>query len=314
MSQWINFKELRSKLDFHAVLKLYGIETDDGSEQHTGPCPLPKHPKGKTGNTFSAQLEKGIWQCFSCKAKGNLIEFAALMDGLDPEKPDEFRKTALKLQQQFFAKASRPENPKTTKPKPAAKADRTVVNAPLDFELKRLEPDHSSLRELQLEPETIDSFGLGYCSHGYFKDRIAIPLHRDGQLVGYAGLGRDGYLFPKPREHDGITHIFNPSLLLYEAEREQPTVETLYLVQSCLDVWWLWQHGFQDVVGLMGDSVSPAQVELLKSLVVPSGRILVLTEREEAAWSLVPHRFVRWVKPIKSLHFLKTTALKALLE
>lgn len=308
MSQWINFKQLRAQLDFRAVLKLYGVETDGGSEQHTGPCPLPKHPKGKTGNTFSAQLEKGIWQCFGCKAKGNLIEFAVFMDSLDPEKSNDFRKTALKLQQMFFAKGK----PKAA---PSANAGRTVVNAPLDFELKRLELDHPSLRELQLEPETIDSFGLGYCSHGYFKDHIAIPLNnRDGQHIGYAGLGKDGYLFPKPRSREGITHVFDPSLLLYEAEREEPTVETLYVVQSCLDVWWLWQHGFRDVVGLMGDSVSLAQVDQIKSLVVPSGRILVITEQEHAAWTLVPHRFVRWLKPIKSLHLLKPSALKALLQ
>ena len=41
-------------------------------------------------------------------------------------------------------------------------------------------------------PETIVRFGLGYCSRGMLKSRVAIPLHDAvGALVGYAGRVAD---------------------------------------------------------------------------------------------------------------------------
>ena len=64
----------------------------------------------------------------------------------------------------------------------------TVVNAPLDFALKNLDPDHPYLSGRGFTPETIARFGLGYCSRGLMKDRIAIQLHNgEGKLIGYSG-------------------------------------------------------------------------------------------------------------------------------
>jgi len=63
-----------------------------------------------------------------------------------------------------------------------------VVNAPLDFELKRLDTDHRYLSERRLTPSTISHFGLGFCKRRLMAGRIAIPLHdAQGQLIGYAG-------------------------------------------------------------------------------------------------------------------------------
>jgi DNA primase len=61
------------------------------------------------------------------------------------------------------------------------------ANPPPKFALK-LDPGHSYLKERGLSDETIESFGLGYCSRGLLKGRIAIlsrsrfeHLHRYGQ-------------------------------------------------------------------------------------------------------------------------------------
>lgn len=311
MSQWINFKELRRKLDFRRVLESYGIKITTKTTQHLGFCPLPHHPSGKREATFSAELEKGIWQCFGCKAKGNVIEFAAHMEKLDPQKPVEFRQAALKLQERFFPKA---EPPKAKLPERTPSSE-AVFNAPLDFELKRLDATHPALRELQLTADSIDTFGLGFCSHGTFKERIAIPLHnRDGQLVGYAGLSHDEYLFPAKRERQRVTYDFDPSLLLYGAERMTRPVEILYVVEDCRSLWWLWQAGFKDVVALLGNTLSLAQMDILKSLVLPAGRVVTLASNDQPARLIVPHRFVRWLKPVKSLWYLKPVELKSLLR
>ena len=64
--------------------------------------------------------------------------------------------------------------------KPAAPSNiPTIVNAPLDFSLKNLDPDHPYLSGRGFTKETIEKFELGFCSRGLMKDRVAIPL-RDG--------------------------------------------------------------------------------------------------------------------------------------
>ena len=101
MSAWIDFKELRQKLDFEQVLRHYGVEVKRKGNQHVGFCPLPNHNGKKNSPSFSANLERGIFQCFGCGAKGNLLEFAALMANVDPKDGAAFRKVAVELQKQF---------------------------------------------------------------------------------------------------------------------------------------------------------------------------------------------------------------------
>src|ERR1043166_7889114 len=109
MATWIDFKELRQRLSFEAVLRHYGVELKIKGKQHQGFCPLPTHPShegARRSPSFSANLEKGIFQCFGCGAKGNVIEFAARMEGLDPAKGEDFRKAALMLQERFGNKSA----------------------------------------------------------------------------------------------------------------------------------------------------------------------------------------------------------------
>jgi DNA primase len=184
--EWVNYKSLRAELSFIDILHHYGVELKERGEQWQGFCPLPTHEGKRNSPSFSANVGRGIWQCFGCGAKGNLIEFAARMEGLNPDNPDDFRKAALLLQKTFGGSGGgERENPKAA-PKEGERSARedleeeipgSVVNAPLDFELQRLEYDHQYLRERGFTLETIKTFGLGYCHRGLMKGRIAIPLH-----------------------------------------------------------------------------------------------------------------------------------------
>ena len=226
MTGWINFKELRGKLNFEEVLQHYGVEVKRRGDQHQGFCPLPGHHGKKSSASFSANLTRGIFQCFGCGAKGNVLEFAAMMEKVNLEDGAAFRGVALQLQEQFCPGNAGP--PKTrAKPEPKerreiepASASPAAVNAPLDFELKGLDAGHSYLLTRGFLPETITHFGLGFCSRGSLKDRVAIPLHdHKGHLVGYAGrvvddsrVGEENpkYRFPSKRERDGA--IFEPAV------------------------------------------------------------------------------------------------------
>ena len=318
MSAWIDFKELRQKLDFEQVLRHYGIEVKRKGNQHQGFCPLPNHNGKKNSPSFSANLERGIFQCFGCGAKGNLLEFAALMENVDPKDGAAFRKVAVELQKQFCPElgAASPARKKTAeKPvKPEPKELPAVVNAPLDFELKGLDRKHPYLLNRGFSQDTIDHFGLGFCSRGLLKERVAIPLHdHDGKLIGYAGRVVDDaaitdenprYRFPGKRERDGKLFEFRKTLFLYNGFRFKAPVDDLIVVEGFASVWWLCQNGMPHAVATMGADCSERQAELIASLVKPTGRVWLMPDGNEAgkrcAQSLLsqvsPHRFARWVK------------------
>ena len=94
MSEWIDFKELRSKLVFADVLRHYNVKLNIKGEKASGFCPLPTHQGQKKSPSFSADLTRGIWQCFGCGEKGNVLDFAVLMENGDPKNGEAVRRVA----------------------------------------------------------------------------------------------------------------------------------------------------------------------------------------------------------------------------
>jgi DNA primase len=317
---WIDFKALRANLDFALVLEQYGVAVKRTGKQHHGFCPLPNHNGKRNSPSFSAHLERGIFQCFGCGAKGNVLEFAALMENVDPKDGVALRAVAVKLQERYCpelgsdapAVASSPASkPKLVKTQPESP---TVVNAPLDFELKGLDATHPYLLGRGFKPETIERFGLGYCSRGLLRTRVAIPLHdASGTLIGYGGrvvddttINEDNprYRFPGERKRDGKTFEFRKTLFLYNGFRIEAPVDDLAVVEGFTSVWWLDQNRLSNVVCTMGADCSERQAELIVALVKPNGRIWIAPDGDAAggrhAQTLLrlisPFRLVRWVK------------------
>lgn len=322
MSTWIDFKALRAALDFEQVLQHYGVEVKRKGDQHLGFCPLPNHGGKKNSQSFSANLDRGIFQCFGCGAKGNVIDFAAYMENLDPQNGRELRKAAIILRDRFApeATASKTHNAKAVikaKPRRAAAPQLeqpVLVNHPLDFELKDLDAEHPYLSSRGFTAETIARFGLGYCRRGLLKDRVVIPLHdHEGKLIGYAGRVVDDelideenprYRFPGKRERNGEHHEFRKTLFLYNGFRIEAPVDDVLVVEGFTSVWWLAQNGLPDVVATMGADCSERQAELIASLVKPSGRVWIATDGDKAGerhaqsllMQIAPVRSVRWIK------------------
>lgn len=322
---WINFAELRQQLNLETVTASYNVTLSQkgNSQQYVGVCPLPSHKDAKE-KTFSANFEKGVWQCFGCKESGNVIDFAVLMEGRDKKDGKAVREVAKMLRDRFVTAAN--PNPAVAQPKPAsAQIERTqpseerrvVVNQPLDFELKTLDTEHPYFAASHLSKETVDHFGLGFCKRGLLAGRIAVPLVDDAaELVGYAGLAltqsettRDNprYLFPAPREHEDATYTFDASKFLYNGFRIGKAVKDLVVVRDCHTVWSLWQGGFANVVALMGNECSEDQANILTFLTADKARIWMLTdmsvESHACAESLLPKvaasRMCRWIKVSK---------------
>lgn len=316
MKAWIDFKELRANLDTESVLTHYGVEIKKKGDQHMGFCPLPGHGGSRKSPSFSVNLAKGIFHCFGCQAKGNILDFAALMEKIDPKDGVALRKVALGLQERFCpetAKAPTKNARPAEKEEPEQPELPIVTNAELDFELQGLDPDHPYLLGRGFTKETITHFGLGFCSRGSLKDRVAIPLHdTDGCLVGYAGRVVDDteitdenprYRLPSKREREGTTFDFKKTKFLYNGFRFKTPRTNLGVVEGFPSVWWLHQHGYPNAVATMGAECSEEQAELIVSLVRPDGHVWLIPDGDKAGvrfastlFALIaPHRFVRWV-------------------
>jgi len=327
MSRWVDFKTVRESVDFSQVLQDYGVEVTIKGNQAMGFCPLPDH-KGRSkaqSKSFSVNLGKGIFQCFGCQAKGNVLDFAALMEGLDPDDTAQFRQAALMLQDRYLGEGE-PQQ-KTSAPKKDAPVEVAVepetdqdaalprvVNTPMDFELKKLDSDHAYLRDRGLTRETIEYFGIGYCKQGLMSGRIAIPLHdAEGRLIGYAGRLVDDkkisadvpkYKLPGPRERDGTVYVFSKSEFLFNGFRFREPLDALIVVEGFFGAMSLHQAGRSNVVALMGASCSKHQAELLIGLVKPSGHVWVMPDGDAAGEkcaesvlaTVASARFVRWIR------------------
>jgi len=318
MTTWINFRELRAKLQFAQVLEHFGVEVNRKGNQHKGPCPLPGHDGDRKAPTFSAELERGIFKCFGCGGHGNVLEFAAMMRGIDPENGSGMRRVATELQELFLGgnKGAPAKSPvrKDVNQEPVKPPVRIVaVNSPLDFELKGLDPDHPYLRKRGIEGETARFFGIGMADRGSLKGRLAIPIHDiPGRLVGYAGrILNDAqnrgdnlkYLLPERRERNGAVHEFRKEELVYNRSRIQGPVQELIVVQGFTAVWWLHQSGFPNTVALMGNECSERQASIVAGLLTEGGRAWIvpgktptIAQAEGVLTTLAAKCSCRWVR------------------
>ena len=112
------------------------------------------------------------------------------------------------------------------------------------------------------------------------------------------------YLFPPPREREGKLYEFHKSLLLYNGWRIEQPVSDLIVVEGFTAAWWLWQWGYENVVGLMGTSCSEEQARLLVSSIKEDGRLWVFPDAGEGGercgtsvlLQIATHRCCRFVE------------------
>jgi DNA primase len=194
-NSWIDFKAVKAQVSIHMVLDHYGInwlrkETGD----LVGKCPIHQ---GDGKRAFRVSVKKNIFNCFSCNARGNVIDFVAAMEQCS------IREAAVKLKDWFSLSMpaieghqQTPGLPKIVEPTKAGES--AGENKPLSFELKGIDYSHPYLATRGISPEIAKRFGIGFFpGKGSMSERIVIPIHNEkGQLVAYAGRSID-YTEPK---------------------------------------------------------------------------------------------------------------------
>jgi DNA primase len=259
---FVDFKTIKAAVTIEQVLAYHGIDwlRKTGNELR-GRCPI--HSGAEGDRAFHVNVEKNIFHCFSCGAKGGVLELAAALDGVS------IREAGLKLQDVFIAHQGsgerRTAGTARTGSKPAEQVkEPEVINPPLTFQL-RVESSHEYGLSRGLTRQTLEEFGAGMCaSKGTFAGRFVIPLHDEtGVLVGYAGRSVDGkepkYLFPaSARGFHKKYLLFNLHRVVKNSDFHGPVV----VVEGFFDCMKVQQAGFA-CVGILGAALSQEQEDLL---------------------------------------------------
>jgi len=267
----VDFKALKECADFTAVLYHYKLSLTAKGEELVGNCPFHEDTSG----AFSVNIKKGVFHCFGCKAKGSILDFVCKKEGIGVRKAASLLAEICKIELPFLSGqvgdggSETPDESDCRADSGGVETDarasnEETINPPLTFELK-LETEHESVRRLGLSEETIRHFGLGFCSRGLFKDRIAIPIHDEhAALVAYAGRRVEG----DQTDGDGSVYKFPDGFkverIVYNLHRVPECARSVIVVEDFLSVFWLYSCGLPSVVGLPTPAASPFQLGLLR--------------------------------------------------
>jgi DNA primase len=254
---WVDFRAVKQAVSMQMVLDHYNINwLRKTRDELRGHCPIHK---GDSERTFHVNLSKGAFNCFSCKARGNVLDLVAAMEQCS------VRDAALKLQEWFAVGESKSqESPAPAKVEQPDEDTKPLgpINPPLPFQL-RVDPGQAYGLDRGVSRETLEYFGAGMCiSKGTFAGRFVIPLHNaSGELVGYAGRSVDDrapkYLFPSAEKG------FQKRRLLFNLHRVlEESANLAVLVEGFFDCFKVRQAGYPSI-SLLGSSLSKEQEELI---------------------------------------------------
>jgi hypothetical protein len=208
----LSFKDLKQHISIKQVLRHYNLfdTLHLKGKSHRGPCPFCE---AADGTPFSVSLEKNCYQCFSCHASGNILDFVAKWEGVNIREAGQILAkncvkepvphTASQIEEQTTEREEPPTKeagpPVRLAPAPAKRSNEVGErgesdssaqapgamlpegeslsrNEPLTFALKNIESDHPSVKALGIHEHIIAAFGVGYYSgKGMMGNRIVIP-------------------------------------------------------------------------------------------------------------------------------------------
>jgi hypothetical protein len=209
----LSFKELKERISLEHVLRHHGLF--EGlklkGKSLRGPCPFCE---AADGTPFSVSLEKNCFQCFSCHASGNILDFVARWEGIsireagqvltknfvEEKEPPPAAQTVEKITEREAGERADIDSSAQAPAAMLPQGETLSRNEPLTFALKNIEPDHPSVKALGIQEDILTAFGVGYYrGRGMMGNRIVIPVFNTSrQLVAYAGFHPEErtYIYP----------------------------------------------------------------------------------------------------------------------
>lgn len=210
---------------------------------------------------------KQMYKCFACGNGGDVIKFLQEID-----KISFYEAVAILARRAGIAMPV--EREMTAEEK--AKADER------EKEIKRCKADQNDfvanrnnkiylgyLSDRGISTETANEFGLGYCTKGFFAERITYPFFSaSGNVVGHTGraiVWNKESNFPKYKNsaESALFHKESTLFGLQQARQEIIRNDRVFIVEGQNDVLQMYQQGFKHTVCGSGTAFSEKQARLL---------------------------------------------------
>lgn len=292
-------EQIKSRLPIEEVLASY-ITLVAAGTQFKAKCPFHNE---KTAS-FSVSPERGLYYCFGCSAKGDIVNFVQEFEGVD-------FKGALKiLADRAGIVLSAYEGKSLVEKDETDRVFDTIDSAASKYQ-KELENNSQVLEYLTnrgVTTDTIKEFRIGYApdewrylsgtasikdtefleraglakktEKGYydrFRGRIMFPLtDSSGRIVGFSGR-----MFPDTPEgpkylNSPETEVFQKSRILFGFDKAKQAIRTnnfAIMVEGQMDLVLSHQAGFKNTVATSGTAVSEQSATDMNAQLVVLARL-----------------------------------------
>ena len=281
---------VKEEASFEQILDRYSVKSRGAGPKRMALCPF--HPDRRP--SCSIHLERKVFYCFGCGAKGSVLDFVARIENVSIHEAAERVEQICRIRhgRAVMQRQEATQNGSVRDPP-------NEPLRPLPFRLT-LDPSHPYLAARHISPTLAGTFGLGYCDHGTMKGRICMPIHDErGVLVAYTGRWASDELPEGVPKYD-LPCRFPKRRVLFNLHRVTGA-EHLVLVEG---YWSVFRLHTLDVaaVALMGRTLSAEQETLLTGSGVRMLTLMLDGDRpgREAADQLLPRLadrfFVRAVR------------------
>jgi len=247
MSPLVDFQQLKTRVSIEQVLDMLNIRLKHRSgHQWRGSCPIC-HEGGD--RAFAVTPARNVFICFGqCKKRGDIIALVAAVKDVPARE-------AAQIIDQHFGAGNAPDRSSHRSPQPPQSKNGFDV----EKYLAGLDPEHPNLEPLGIATNTLREGRGGYATTGVHRGKLALPVTRDGVVVGYLGRAI--------KEGDSPTLSFPNGLDPHEYIFGEDRIGegTVQLVRDVLDVLRAAEMGISAVCFLT-ETVTPLQLEMLSSL------------------------------------------------
>ena len=151
MTRPVELAQVKEEASFKQILQHYSLKVIGSGKQRMVLCPF----HADTTPSCSIHLERNVFHCFGCNAKGSVLDFVARMENVS------IRDAAARVKDICGLRREGPARQTLRATRSADSRDPALPLRPLPFRLK-LDPTHPYLSGRGIRPELAAQLGLGY--------------------------------------------------------------------------------------------------------------------------------------------------------
>lgn len=257
----MNIKKYMKRVDIIKLLKDLGIQDiKDMGDNVMGLCPFHV----EKNSSWGISKNTGLWNCFSCGEKGNIITLVARVKEVGIKQAIFWLYKIIGVRRDFIPIGTKMIYRQIKKiikggvDNIIQKEEKNVIVCLPKYVNNNFIPGLLYFKGRGINKVTLRKHNITFCTDGFYRNRAIVPIVNDcGKLISFesrdlTGMAEKKVLYPKNTK---VNHtLYN----LKEAKQNSEVVIT----EGLMDVLYLDQRGF-NTVATFGINISEKQEELL---------------------------------------------------